>query len=296
MAVCEACGTKNRDKARFCLGCAQALAPLTDAGPAVSTAAAVAPAGGPVQTCPVCQIANPLAATVCKSCRGSLVPDVVKVAPAVSRPASQGLAFKALGMIGLGLLAVAVWWWGAQGITGHALALSSSPPLSPAAAPTLSAVPASTAVALGAAPAPPPVASVAADQAIPSAEEKAASEKASAKRLAAAQARRDQAARERAATEERARAAIVLEQQRADEAAREKAAAEAAQRAVVVKAAQPAPAPVLKTVEQTCASSGNFFSRGACRLRTCGEASFAIDPVCVRFREMEAANRRAVMN
>jgi len=249
-----------------------------------------------VQTCPVCQIANPLAATVCKSCRGSLVPDVVKAAPAVSRPASRGLAFKALGMIGLGLLAVAVWWWGAQGITGNALALSSSPPLSPAAAPTLSSVPASTAVALGAAPALPPVTSVAADQSIPSAEDKAASEKARAKRQAAAQARRDQAARERAASEERGRAPTVLEQQRDDEAARLKAAEEAAQRAVVAKAAQPAPAPVVKTVEQSCASSGNFFSREACRLRSCGDASFASDPVCLRFREMEAANRRAVRN
>ncbi len=89
---------------------------------------------------------------------------------------------------------------------------------------------------------------------------------------------------------------MVLEQQRAEEAARLKAAAEAAQRAVVAKAAQPAPAPVVKTVEQTCASSGNFFSREACRLRSCGDASFANDPVCVRFREMEASNRRAVMN
>lgn len=299
MAFCDGCGTENRDKALFCLGCAKAMAPLVQPGTAVSpvAAAAAAPARAPMQACPVCQCANPLAATVCTSCRCSLVPDVLRVLPALSRPASRGLASKPLEVVGLVLVAVvAVWWWSAQGVTGNAQALASSPPLLQAAAPTLAAVRVGTAAALSAASASPPAAHVAAAPAAPSADEKAASEKARVKRLAAAQARREQAAQERAATEEKARTATMLEQQQSDEVARAKAAAEVAQRAVVAKAGQPALAPMVKTVDQTCASSGNFFSREACRLRSCGEASSANDPVCVRFREMEAANRRATAN
>lgn len=49
--------------------------------------------------------------------------------------------------------------------------------------------------------------------------------------------------------------------------------------------------PVL-SVEQTCANSSNLFTREACKLRACGQASFVNDPVCVRFRQMEAASRR----
>jgi type IV secretory pathway VirB10-like protein len=207
------------------------------------------------------------------------------------------LASKPLGVVGLALVAVmAVWWWSAQGVTGNAQALASSPPLSQAQAPALTAVPAGTAAALSAASARPPAAHVVAAPTPRSAAEKAASEKARAKRQAAAQARREQAAQERAATEERARAAIAVEQQQADEAARAKAAAEGAQRAMVANTGQPPPTPVVKTVDQTCASSGNFFSREACRLRSCGNAALVSDPVCVRLREMEAANSRAMVN
>ncbi len=53
---------------------------------------------------------------------------------------------------------------------------------------------------------------------------------------------------------------------------------------------QPAPAPVA-SVDQRCAGSTNFIARDLCRIRACGNPALAGDPVCVRFREMEEANR-----
>src|SRR5690606_39455009 len=49
MVFCETCGTENRDKARFCCGCARALAPVS------SASGGVVSAPGPVQTCPAGQ-------------------------------------------------------------------------------------------------------------------------------------------------------------------------------------------------------------------------------------------------
>jgi hypothetical protein len=301
MAVCGACGTENRDKARFCLGCAKALAPLVDSAPADAGAAAavpVAPAPGPVQTCPACQTANPLAATVCKSCRSSLVPDLAKPAPPPEPPARRGVASKAAAGVALGMVAVAVWWFGVKEGASNPPAMAGVPALSKAGSPDAQPVRVGTPATLGATAAPPPqVESGVAAQTERSAQEKAASEEARIKRQAAAKARRDHAAGERAAAEEQARLAKVQEQQRADEAARQKAAAETAQLARAARATPPPPpAPVAKTVEQTCASSGNFFSREVCRLRSCGNAALASDPVCVRFREMEESSRQAVSN
>lgn len=131
---------------------------------------------------------------------------------------------------------------------------------------------------------------------MPSARVKTASEDARAKRRAAAQARREQAAGERAEAEGKSRRAKAQEQQRSAEAANQRASEQAAQFAFTAKVNPPSPPPVVQTVGQNCASSGNFFSREACRLRSFGDAALASDPVCVRFREMEAVNRRAVTN
>ncbi len=291
MVFCETCGTENRDKARFCCGCARALAPVS------SASGVVVSAPGPVQTCPACQTVNPLAATVCKSCRASLVPDLAKPALAVSPPASRGLVFKTAGVLCLGAVVAAVWWSGAKEGADSRSAVASAPSDSRTTSPAAPPVPAGASIALNAVSAPPlPGENSVAAPTGRSAQEKVVGDDARVKRQAASQARREQAARERTATEERARAARALEQQRADEAARQKATAEAAQLARAAKAISPPSASVVKTVEQTCASSGNFFSREVCRLRSCGDAAFSSDPVCVRFREMEAANRRAVTN
>jgi hypothetical protein len=45
-------------------------------------------------------------------------------------------------------------------------------------------------------------------------------------------------------------------------------------------------------VDQVCAGSGNFLARDFCRIRECGKPSFASDPVCVRFRQMDEARRQ----
>jgi hypothetical protein len=49
-------------------------------------------------------------------------------------------------------------------------------------------------------------------------------------------------------------------------------------------------------VDETCADRGNFLSRDLCRIQACGNAAQAGDPVCVRFREMEEANRNRASN
>ena len=56
--------------------------------------------------------------------------------------------------------------------------------------------------------------------------------------------------------------------------------------------APPVPAPKLRSVDDSCADRSNFLTRDICRIQACGNPAMAGDPVCVRFREMEAANRR----
>lgn len=58
----------------------------------------------------------------------------------------------------------------------------------------------------------------------------------------------------------------------------------------------PVVAPKPRGVDETCADRGNFFSRDLCRIQACGNPALAGDPVCVRFREMEAANRSRASN
>ena len=50
------------------------------------------------------------------------------------------------------------------------------------------------------------------------------------------------------------------------------------------------------TVDERCADRSNFLSRDLCRIQACGNPALAADPVCVRFREMEAANRERLGN
>jgi hypothetical protein len=295
MAICEACGTENRDKARFCIGCAKALLPLADAANAAPVTAAAVPAVRRMQACPVCQAANPLAATVCQSCRASLVPDLARPLLAASAPSPRGMAFKATGALALMLVAVAVWWVGGSGGAGHWPGADGAAVASRSALSDAQPVGLAVAVSATAAPLPAPPATEPATPLERSAEEKAVAEAARAQRTAAAQTRREQVARERAATEAQARATRALEQQRADEAARQQAAAEAAERARATAAAPP-PVPVVNTVEQTCAGSGNFFSREVCRIRACQAPAFGSDPVCVRFRELEESSRSAAPN
>ena len=284
MALCDACGMDNREKAKFCRGCARALVAPAEAP------AAPAPPPGPVQVCATCQTANPLAATVCKSCRTSLVPDWVAPPAPVSTQGSSGGATKAVALIGLVLLVGVGGWWGLRDAG------------SSVAAPTE----ASSAVAHQAASLPSLTPTVSVTQATattatqPSLSERENEQRArDERRRVAAEKKRQQAEREQVAAAERERLAQAQAQQLAERAAQQKAAQEAAARAQLALArAAPAapPPPAVKTVEQTCASSSNFLAREVCRFQACRDASFAGDPVCVRHREIEAANRRAAAN
>jgi hypothetical protein len=49
-----------------------------------------------------------------------------------------------------------------------------------------------------------------------------------------------------------------------------------------------------RSVDQICADRGNFLTRDICRIQACGNPALASDPVCVRFRQMEQANRNRV--
>jgi ribosomal protein L40E len=294
MLICEACGTENRDKARFCLGCAKSLTPTPDQPSSDAAAPAEkAKAPGPVQVCPACQASNPLAATVCKSCKASLVPDVTspaQVAPLAA--ATSATTPRLLAKVGAAFLVLAVgaWWLGSMGRPSDGLEVSGAAPPPPELAVTATpSAPASTVTT-----------TVSEAGSATVAEESASAVKATrAKKLAAERDRKKRVEREerdRVAAQEQQRAAQAQEQQRAEQAKRvaEQQAArdKAAERAAALAAARAQAVVAVKSVEQSCASSGNFFAREVCKVKTCGDAAFAKDPVCVRFRQAEAENRK----
>lgn len=114
--------------------------------------------------------------------------------------------------------------------------------------------------------------------------------------------------RDRAASQERLRARVEQERLRADEARRRTDALAAA--AATVQTPEPATSTASPSasaaarsqearapgVDQVCADRSNFFSRDLCRIQACANPAMAGDPVCVRFREMEAANRSRLGN
>ncbi len=106
---------------------------------------------------------------------------------------------------------------------------------------------------------------------------------------------RERQARERRAQTEREKASPRItrpgsapprEPQRPDDTNPATSAAAPATPAVAVQAPTTG-----QTVDQSCADSSNFLTRDFCRVRACRNPAMAGDPVCVRFREMEATNR-----
>lgn len=58
----------------------------------------------------------------------------------------------------------------------------------------------------------------------------------------------------------------------------------------------PAPAPAVPaappaSADERCADRANFITRDLCRIQACRDPALVADPVCVRFRAMEQANR-----
>lgn len=246
MAVCGACGTENRDKARFCRGCARPLAP-----------ASATPAGEP-------QSSAPASASAPK--HGSSRRDATAPGAGRSRWVVVGLA--------LAVAVLATGWLGMRDRVTPAAALpavEAAPGPSAPSEPTVASLsPAGTATA---APAPGLIKAQ-----LPVAEpERPAAER-------RAKAERDRVARERQ------RVARSPEPPRPEPVRRQAEPAVPPVAVAVAPAAVQAPQPAT-TVEQTCAGSGNFLSRDLCRVRACRSPAMVGDPICVRYKEMENANR-----
>lgn len=300
MAVCIACGTENRDKAVFCRGCATSMVALVGTAPAPAPQEPVNE--GPTQSCPACQAKNPLVATSCKSCGASLVPDMVasRAVPQPAAPSGRSGRFVVMVSLALVTTAVGAWWLatkeGAPSPVVAQVAATAPVGLGIGAGVDVDAgsgadtAGANNGVAPGAG-------NLDAGAAAATADEQATSKKQQAAAVASAESarklreRREKAARDRVAEQQRVARAQQAEQarRRAEEAERQKAAEAVAQAA---ETALPAPPP---SVDLACAASTNFIAREVCRTRECRNPAFGNDPVCARFREVEAAHLRPPM-
>lgn len=277
--VCPSCGKENRDQARFCRGCARPLdRPGGDAG---SDA-----------------VARERASRALRRAR--------RRKRSGQRAEQQPAWWRWAGAMTAGVLVLAVGWWlGAHQSTPapvQAAPLAGAPVASPSATPTAGTAAPATAPQTATEP-------VGADAASPNTPEAAAA----VDRLRHSVELLEQQDRERAAAQEQQRQKLALEQKRLEDARRRAGATPAvasthsgasepapvaapapAQSAPVAAAAAPPP-PATRSVagvDQACAGSDNVFARDFCRIRECGKAVFANDPVCVRFRQMDEARRR----
>ncbi|WP_127805860.1 zinc ribbon domain-containing protein [Hydrogenophaga sp. NH-16] len=277
--VCPSCGKENRDQARFCRGCARPLdRPGGDAG---SDA-----------------VARERASRALRRAR--------RRKRSGQRTEQQPAWWRWAGAMTAGVLVLAIGWWlGAHQSTPapvQAAPLAGAPVASPSATPTAGTAAPATAPQTATEP-------VGADAASPNTPEAAAA----VDRLRHSVELLEQQDRERAAAQEQQRQKLALEQKRLEDARRRAGATPAvasthsgasepapvaapapAESAPVAAAAAPPP-PATRSVagvDQACAGSDNVFARDFCRIRECGKAVFANDPVCVRFRQMDEARRR----
>lgn len=274
--VCAKCGTDNRDKALFCMGCGGKLTALQGPASAEDTASNTTP---------------PRAAT--------FPPDTGQPAAGVKPPAAGSTlsSHRLLSLAGLLLAAAALAiWFHLHQQKGRSIpAAPVSAPAQPAAMPP-QAPPTSAPDARTPSPTQQPVVDPAAAAAGLEAEQRLNALKAQNARLN--QQRLERERRERVlAAQEQARAVQALERQRAEQARRQAQTPPAQPAAALpaAPAAAPPEAPAL-TVASLCEPAGNFFARELCRLRECRKPALANDPVCVSFRQMEEANRARQQN
>lgn len=259
--VCEGCGTDNREKAMFCLGCGAKLS-----------------AGLQQEAPPPPQV--PAQAAVAQA---DVDPDTASVAPPKG---GLGGRLSLLGLL-LGAAALAAWFHLHQQASRSQQAL----PGPVVAVPAVAAQDPSATEPKVPAPAVEPV--PATDQA---AFDTAASV-AKAERMIEQNKQRAQLNQQRVERERRERLVQAQEQARAARELARQREEQPSQRAgnagLQPAAALPAPAapPAPPTVARICDQAGNFFTREVCRLRECNKASQASDPICVNFRKMEEANR-----
>ena len=286
MAVCKACGTENRNKAKFCRGCAAPLPPE-----AASTRGGVPPD----HVCPTCKVRNPAKARFCQACGVPLVPPSVAFHPMPELPGNGTRPRAGLLLVGVVLVLASLGTWWKLSNTSDAASLVAAPEAT---------VPAPANEPAAPAPAPTPEPTVP-DLATASTAPGSETHLSEAERLRLSLERLEREDRARTAALEQQRAAMAAEQQRRAELARRRAEATAAaaaaastpapasssQPATAAQAeakteAAPPPAASAATVELACADSTNFFTRDLCRIRECRKPSFSRDPICVRFREM----------
>lgn len=248
--------------------------------------------------CQACGAENHGGVTQCRLCAAALpaAPEAAGRERSRSRRGSKA-APKALATrwwlaVGLGALAVMLFWTlGAPRGSGH---------------PAVAAAPPTTAEPVK--PAGNEPASAPADNLTQATAAAQARLKASLERLAREdQAREEAHARERAAAERRQREAELA---RRRDATASVARAEPSTPPQDVKPAATEPAPTRRplpesrpaavtavvpaaapTVEQRCADSGNFFSRALCQSQACADPALAQDPACRRLREINQATR-----
>lgn len=258
--VCPSCGVENREKARFCLGCAVSLDRSGEAPPEATLQPPRRPqavwAGG--------------------------------IAEGETAPTRGALT---AGWVGALLLVAALAGWWVLAHPPRSVASTAQPSVPPTTRPVpVDALPAVASPGTGSSdPAPPPpspAAVLAAERLRESVEGLAERDRVHQREL------------------EQQRSKVAKELQRAEEA-RRRAEGPSMPRPVGAEPAQPAtaaataPAPGAApavvpgaTVDQLCAGSSNFLARDFCRIRECGKPSFASDPVCVRFRQMDEARRQ----
>ena len=267
--VCPSCGAENRDKARFCRGCARPLERPGEADPSADP-----------------RERRPGAAERARRRRRAAA------ARAASSPSRSRWTAAIVGAV----LALGVGWWlGAR--------QQSPAPAQAAARPAVSAPAAAGGPAAANAPLQPLTAVPAASPVEPPVGGSANAEPESAAavdRLRQSVEMLERQDRARAAVLEQQRLKAAQEKQRADEARRRTDALAAASPAsatpaAVAQANAPAAAPAptaAPSVDQLCAGSSNVFARDFCRMRECGKPGYASDPVCVRFRQMEETRRQ----
>lgn len=270
--LCPSCGAENRDKARFCRGCAR---PLDKAGEGGDTA----------------DEARDRSRALRRARRRESATGTAR------RPAwSRWAGVLAAGAVALGL----GWWLGAHQKTpapAQAAAL---------AMPAVGVPPAPAALTPATPPVPTETTLPAADAGAPAVGGSDPAAAVDRLRQSVELLEREDRARAAALAQ---RQKLAQERQRADEARRRTDAlaaaavhspAPAAPAPPVAATAAPAPvaAPVATptTVDQQCAASSNVFARDLCRLRECARPGRGNDPVCVRFRQMEEARRQEAEN
>src|SRR3990167_1214012 len=298
MAVCKACGTENRNKAKFCRGCAAPLPPE----PASARGGVL-----PEHVCPTCKARNSAKALFCQACGVPLVPPSVAFHPMPELPGSGPRQRAGLLLVGVALVLAGLGTWWKLSHTSDPASLAATPEATVPAAPANGPAPP--------APAPTP------EPAVP---DLATASTAPGSETHLSEAERLRLSLERLEREDQARTAALAQQRAAMAAERQRRAGRPGRRAEAPAAAAatapPTPAPASSsppaaatpaeaktettpppaasaaTVELACAGSSNFFTRDLCRIRECRKPSFARDPICVGFREMEEAPRRKLAN